>query len=307
MGNLSPVSSAVIAVDIGGTHLRAALVAADGAVIGEVRRVRADFSRLDAAATGDAVVAVIVDRLRQAIAPWLDQAARIGIGFPGYISNGVVMGSPNIPALHEVALAERLADALHRPVVVENDANCAALGEWRFGAGEQAVSLLHLTLGTGVGSGLIRRGAIFSGDQGMALEMGHLRVDWRPDARRCGCGGLGCLEQYASATAVARAYGHGVEAAEVHARACDGDGRAKELFAQAGAALGGAIAQAVKLLDLRAVTISGGMIGAWDYLAPALERAMEANLLPPQQGKVTVRASTLHDHAGLLGAAALVM
>jgi len=209
--------------------------------------------------------------------------------------------------LHNVALAAYLTDKVNLPVVVDNDANCAALGEWKFGAGKQAQSLLHLTLGTGVGGGLVRDGAMVSGDSGMALEIGHLRVNWAADAHLCGCGGRGCLEQYASATAVARAFGQGGDAAQVFAKACAGDTTAIAVYDQAGAILGGAIAQAVKLFDVHTITISGGMIGAWDYFYPALQQSLMENLLPPQQGTVAVRASTLNDQAGLLGAAALVL
>jgi len=294
----------VIAVDIGGTHLRAALVDDAGTVIGEVQRVRSDFSAL-ASVSSDAAVAVIGESLAQAVAPLSCGVKAIGIGFPGYISDGVVMGSPNIPALHEVALARALSQRLDTPVVVDNDANCAAFGEWRFGAGQGASSLLHLTLGTGVGGGYLRHGKIFGGDFGMALEMGHLRVDWSDDAQICGCGSRGCLEQYASASAVARMFNRQCDAEQVCCYAEKGDCEAIAVYHQAGAALGGAIAQAVKLFDARTVTISGGMIGAWKYLYPSLQQALTANLLLPQQGIVTVRASTLNDQAGLLGAAAL--
>jgi len=304
------MTNPVIAVDIGGTHLRAAQVSGEGNIMGKVQCVRSDFSTLTGGSSSAALTA-IGDALAKAIAPLTHGVDAIGIGFPGYITDGVVMGSPNIPALQQVPLAHDLSDRLHKRVVVDNDANCAAFGEWRFGAGQGEPSLLHLTLGTGVGGGYVCQGKIFSGDCAMALEMGHLRVDWGVEARVCGCGGKGCLEQYASATAVARIFsqrcGKGCDAAQVCRYADDGDPAALAVYAQAGAVLGGGIAQAVKLLDVRAVTISGGMIGAWDYFYPNLQQALTANLLPPQRRNVTVRASTLNDQAGLLGAAALAL
>jgi len=300
------MTQSVIAVDIGGTHLRAALVNADGKIMGDVQRLQSNFSTLEGVSSSAAVTA-IGDSLAQAVQPLVNGVEVIGIGFPGYISHGVVMGSPNIPALHAVALASDLSQRLHKQVVVDNDANCAVFGEWRFGAGEGASSLLHLTLGTGIGGGYLRHGQIFGGDCGMALEIGHLRVDWSDNARACGCGGRGCLEQYASASAVARSFGRDCDAEQVSRYADSGDRDALTLYAKVGTTLGGAIAQAVKLLDVRAITISGGMIGAWDHLYPSLQQALTANLLAPQQSKVTVRASTLNDQAGLLGAAALAL
>ncbi|MDQ6963961.1 MAG: ROK family protein, partial [Mariprofundales bacterium] len=168
----------VIAVDIGGTHLRAAVVNELGKVVGGVQRVRSNFSSLDGVSC-DEVLTLIAESLQSAVTQLgslQEGVESIGIGFPGYISRGVVMGAPNIPALHEVDLARELSQRLQRVVVIDNDANCAAFGEWRFGAGGRAESLLHLTLGTGVGGGYLRRGVIFGGDSGMALEMGHLRV-----------------------------------------------------------------------------------------------------------------------------------
>ncbi len=295
-----------VALDVGGTHLRAARADIRGGIVGTPTRVHADFSRLQG--TRDAVLERVIEQIAQLVAPLCAGGVPVGIGFPGYVSDGVVLGAPNIPALVEVPLEALLAKRLKTEVRIENDANCAALGEWRFGAGARAPSLLHLTLGTGVGGGWVRDGRIERGSHGMALEIGHLRIDWRDDAPPCGCGARGCLEQFASASAVARHYGEtGIDAREVYRRAQVGDARARRVLHQAGEALGGAIAQAVKLLDLRTVTVSGGLTGAWDYLQPALAAALDANLIPPHRGKVVVRRSTLDDTAGLLGAAALVL
>lgn len=302
---MSAPTEQVIAIDVGGTHLRAARIDRQGRIVAGPLRLRADLARL----TGDAqaVTRAILDRLSAVIRHLSDQNEPVGIGFPGYISEGIVRGAPNIPSLCDLPLAALLEKETGRSVCLANDANCAALGEWRFGAGAGADELLHLTLGTGVGGGWIRNGAIEDGSSGMAMEIGHLRVDWRADAPRCGCGARGCLEQFASAGAVARRYGAGVEAEEVCRRAHAGDAQARRIFTEAGAALGGAIAQVVKLLDLRLVTISGGMIGAWPLFQPAMAQGLEANLIPPQRGRVIIRRSTLDDAMGLLGAAALVL
>jgi len=293
-------------MDIGGTHIRAALVDDQGRVI-EQHRQRAELSQLH----GD-VPALVIEALMDAASPLLARADAVGIGFPGFIADGVVAGSPNIPHLEGIGLQQHLTARMQRPVRLDNDATCAALGEWKFGAGKGAKSLLHLTLGTGIGGGFIQNGTMYGGDCGMAMEVGHLRIDSSSDARRCGCGNRGCVEQYASATAVAAIYREranipACDAAKVDALAAQGDALALQVWHQAGTALGTAIAQAVKLLDLRTVTISGGMIAAWQRFQPAMMTAIDAHVIAPQRGKITVRPSTLEDNAGLLGAAALVL
>ncbi|MDQ6950108.1 MAG: ROK family protein [Mariprofundales bacterium] len=296
----------VVAMDIGGTHIRAALVAADGTILDQHRQ-RAELSHL----TGN-VAAAVMDALTAAAAPLLPLAKAVGIGFPGFISDGVVAGAPNIPQMEGVALQALLCQRMQRPVRLDNDAACAALGEWRFGAGRGAASLLHLTLGTGIGGGLVHDGRIFGGDCGMAFEFGHLRINSATDARRCGCGNRGCVETYASATAVGTRYseaagGEARDAAEVNRLAQQGDVLAQQVWHQAGSALGVAIAQAIKLLDVRTVTISGGMIAAWHQFQPAMMAAIDTHVIAPQRGRIQVLPSTLEDCAGLLGAAALVM
>ena len=293
-------------MDICGTHMRAALVDATGALVAQHRQ-RSELSQL----RGD-VAATVIERLVAAASPLLAEADAVGIGFPGFMTHGVVAGAPNIPQMEGMALQQLLSERMGLPVRLENDAACAALGEWRFGAGKGAPSLLHLTLGTGIGGGLVRDGELFGGDCGMALEFGHLRIDSATDARRCGCGNRGCVEAYASATAVGMIYsertgGVARDAAEVGALAAQGDALAQQLWEETGSALGIAIAQAVKLLDLRTVTISGGMLGSWRWFQSAMMAAIDRHVIAPQRGKIKVLPSALNDSAGLLGAAALVL
>ncbi len=300
----------VLALDVGGTNLRLAEVTADGSII-KPRILQADLSHLQAASPEEAGKRV-VDILAAAIRERMMQCAgigAIGIGFPGFFrrASGILVASPNIPQLHEFPLVAALARRLPRPVFIHNDATLAALGEHRYGTGKGKAGLLHLTLGTGVGGGLILHGGIHDGESGMAAEIGHLCV--RPGGRPCGCGGRGCLEAYASATAVRDRYrekGKAVkDAKEVFQRAKDGDVAAGRLFEEAGAALGLAIAQAVLLLDIHHVSLSGGLTGAWEYLSTPLQSNLNAHLIAPQKNSVRVCRSILGDHAGLLGAAAL--
>jgi len=305
--------SRVLAADIGGTNIRLAVVDADGQ-ISEERRIRAELSR-KADATRQQAEARLIDTLAHAFAAVLaaHDIAAVGIGFPGFFrgDSGVLDASPNLPMLRNFALAERLADELKRPVMVQNDALCAAIGEHRFGTGRGSPDLLHLTLGTGIGGGLILNHTPYSGAHGMAMEFGHLRVAHTPDARRCGCGSHGCVEAYASATAVATRY---AEQSKIHRDTADltrmamaGDALARRLLSEAGNYLGMALSEAIKLLDVGRISISGGLTGAWDILYPPLLHTFEEGVIPPLRGQVAIERSVLADQAGLLGAAMLAL
>jgi len=302
----------VLAVDAGGTHVRLALADSQGR-LAQQTRLRADLARHGARTSAQAQ-AHVLEALAGACASMLEQhpdITAIGIGFPGFFiaDSGVLAASPNIPMLHDFPLAERLSGQLGIPVCAHNDGLLAALGEFRFGAGRQASSLLHVTLGTGVGGGLILDGRPYTGESGMAMEIGHLCVI--ADGRPCGCGGRGCLETYASAGAIAARYheagGADLDAAEIHARAADGDALAGQILQEAGFYLGRAIGECSKLLDIRLVTVSGGLTGAWDMLYPHIRSGLEQRLIPPQRGNIHLRKTALNDDAGLLGAASMAL
>jgi glucokinase len=307
----------VLAADVGGTNVRVAIVDAAGHIHARHRQ-QAELSRLQAG-TPDEAARQVLSVLEAAFRPLRDaapDAIGIGIGFPGFFRahSGVLAASPNVPGLVDFPLAERLSQRLGLPVAAHNDALTACLGEARFGAGKGHAHLMHITLGTGVGGGVVIDGAPYAGEGGMSMEIGHLRVvdPADPGARPCGCGGRGCLETYASATAVAARYAKeagrdGVTPIEIHERAGSGEALAQRVLTEAGAYLGQAIAEAAKLLDIRTVTVGGGLSLAWEWLHPALMARMEERLIPPQRGQVQVLHSTLGDDAGLLGAAALAL
>jgi len=309
---MSGLTQPVLAADIGGTNLRLAVVMPDGHIAAEQRRtIRLSDQRHASAGEAEAfIVKVLADPMREMLQK--HPVAAVGIGFPGFFrgSTGVLAASPNLPGLVELPLADRLAEALGVPVAVQNDALCAAIGEHGFGAGKGVANLLHITLGTGVGGGLIINHTPWTGDGGMAMEFGHLTVDRSDKAITCGCGNKGCLETLASATAVKHVFeklnGQSMEAEQIYRLAVQGDARARQALNQAGQALGVAIAEAAKLLDIHLVTISGGLTGAWSLLHPAIVQSMEPNLIPPLRGKIKILRSLLGDNAGLLGAAAIV-
>lgn len=300
-----------LGVDVGGTNIRLAVVDPEGNISGRTQR-NACLSGHDASDPA-AAAELVLDMLEQSIAPVLaghDGIAGVGIGFPGFFDaqQGLLLSSPNIPGLSNFPLAAELAERLAIPVLACNDAALAALGEFRFGIGRGASSLLHLTLGTGIGGGAIINNRPYTGDGGMALEVGHLHV--APEDRICGCGSLGCMESWASATAVAERFneasGMAADAREVARLADAGDAQATAVLHDAGRILGLGIAEIGKLLDIRLVSISGGLIGAWKHFAPAMQHEIDARLLPPQVGRFVVQRSRLGDDAGILGAAASV-
>jgi len=304
----------ILAADIGGTNLRLAIIDQAGNIVDE-SRVQAELS-LHSAASQPAAEAHIITTLSQSIHTFLKQSSytvyAVGIGFPGFFhgETGVLASSPNLPLLHDLPLAELLSNSIEKPVAIQNDALCAAIGEHRFGAGKGQDNLLHITLGTGVGGGLILYHKPYGGEHGMAMEFGHLCVERSTEnSRSCGCGNVGCLESYASATAVIQAYaektGLHCSAKDIYDRACAGDTTAQTILTMAGSYLGMAIAETVKLLDISTITVSGGLSGAWSIIHPSLIEALNANLIPPLKGKITVKQSTLADNAGLLGAAAI--
>ncbi|MDQ6994128.1 MAG: ROK family protein, partial [Mariprofundaceae bacterium] len=273
----------VLAADVGGTNIRAAWVDGLGNM-GDERRIQADLSRDDVCE--DDVMHILTDFLHAYLSDYPDIQA-VGLGFPGFFlgDTGVLLASPNLPQLKNVALAKKLSEQLSLPVCVQNDALCAALGEHRFGAGKNTDNLLHITLGTGVGGGLILQQQAYTGESGMAMEFGHVRVQTQAAARSCGCGGLGCVEAYASSTAIQTIYaeltGETLMTKAIYQRACEGDAVARGVFERAGGYLGQAIAEAVKLLDIHTVTISGGLIGAWDILHPPLMTALNQHVISP--------------------------
>lgn len=302
----------VIAADIGGTNIRMAAIDHDGRILAD-RRCHAGLSQL-AAENQTAAEAMVIDILADALPPFVKEQAgtALGIGFPGFFigDSGCLAASPNLPMLRDFQLAARLSERLGIRIAAQNDALCAAIGEQRFGAGQGTDSLLHITLGTGIGGGLILNDTPYTGSHGMAMEFGHLIID--PASRtRCGCGNYGCVETLASATAVARdfaAAGHpGATAHDLLIAAENGNADAIAILTRAGGHLGHAIAEAIKLLDLDRVTISGGLIGAWEHFYPSLMAGMDARLLAPQRDRIHVLRSELADRAGLLGAASLVL
>jgi glucokinase len=306
-----------VGVDIGGTKIAAGVVDEDGTII-ETQTEPTPATDPDALA--DAVAAV-VQRLRQR-----HEVEGVGIGAAGFVhaDRSTVLFAPNIDWVDE-PLGAYVHKRVQLPVVVENDANAAAWGEFRFGAGKDVDDLLLITVGTGIGGGLVSAGQLFRGSYGVAFEVGHLRVV--PAGLLCGCGRYGCWEQYASGTALVREardrmgselpeaaplaeHVHGDSSAisgpMVTELARAGDPLCRDLLEDVGRWLGEGIASLVAVLDTSVVAIGGGVAAAGDLLLEPTTSAFIRTLpAATHRTNADLRLATLGNKAGLIGAADL--
>jgi len=286
-----------IGVDVGGTKVLAGLVDAEGTVLRRHERPTVTSSQ-------DELVAELyaaVDELRE------DGVVAVGFGIPAPIDQhgGRVVHSVNIP-LSDFPLRDRMQERLGIPVGLDNDANAAAFGEWRAGAGRGVGTMVMLTLGTGVGGGLIIDGRPFRGATGAGAELGHVVVSF--DGPDCACGGRGHLEALAAGHAADRiareAFGPAADAHRLVNLADEGDATARELLAGIGRHLGAAMGSFVNVFNPELIVVGGGFgVAAWEYLIPAAEERMRVDGLVPARDQVRVAPAELGTAAGLIGAA----
>lgn len=321
-----------IGVDLGGTNLRVAAVDEAGKLLGAIT------TETPVARGRESVVeemCAAIKELSERHGKRQEAIAGIGIGVPGIIDmeRGMVRESPNLPGWHDFPVQQAIEGRLGTRVVLENDANAAAFGEKWMGAGQGSAfeDLCMVTLGTGVGGGLVLNGKVHHGMTGMAGELGHTTI--YPDGQLCKCGNRGCLEEYASATAVKRmaleAVGEGrapelgramgatteITAHQVYQLALRGDKPAQQIFENVGTALGIAVAAWINALNLPMYVVGGGVSGAWDAFAPAMMREVRSrsfvfratNADETSRQKTIVTRAVLGGDAGLLGAARLAM
>ena len=295
-----------IGVDLGGTNLRAAAVDEHGKVL---EKISGSTSLAEGPEAVVADIARSVEILRAKFGGDRERLAGIGAGVPGNIvmRTGVIALWNNAPAFDGYPMRAELEQRLKTTVHLENDANAAALGEkWR-GAGRGVGDLALLTLGTGVGGGIISGGRILHGFVGMAGELGHITVV--PNGNPCGCGNRGCLEQYASGTSVAAmaqllSLGT-LDAQEVFDLAAAGNERARRIFQVVGESLGVALAALINIFNFPLYLLGGGMVGAWDYFAPAMLAEVERRSFTFRATATRIERAALGGDAGLLGAASL--
>ncbi|MAE62752.1 MAG: hypothetical protein CMJ18_00650 [Phycisphaeraceae bacterium] len=312
-----------IGLDLGGTNVKAGLV-------DDEANVMANLSvPTEGEGGADRVIEVMASAAKEVAAKAgvkMDRVAGIGIGAPGPLDfeAGVVKAAPNLPGWIDVRLRDRIAEATGCPAVLENDANAAAFGEFWAGAGRDPDirHLVMLTLGTGIGSGLIVDGRVIHGGYGLGGEGGHIIV--QPDGRLCGCGQRGCLEAYTSAAQAARRAQEALDAGEdsvlgrisagqqgeitaedVFDAAAGGDALALRIVDETAQYLGIAAVTFCRLLDPQMIVFAGGMIAAGDFLFDRIRRSFsdhDWDLVAPQ---VRIVPATLGNDAGFIGAAAV--
>ena len=310
------MAAVVIGIDLGGTFIKAAIVDARG-------RILARMKKPTDASTGKEKVAdhvlSVIRALRVISAP-LGGFSAVGMGIPGVIDfrRGVVATSPNLPGWENLPVREMLSRRIKAPLYLENDANAAALGEKWMGAARDVRDFCFITLGTGVGGGLVLDGKIWHGADGMAGEVGHMTID--PKGPPCGCGNRGCLEMYASTKALQRMirqalssgkksrffsgiHGKEISGEAIHQAAKGGDRVSREAFARMGSALGIGVASLINLLNLEKVVFGGGLAAAWKFFSPALRGEVRSRAFAAPARRVRIVRASAGEDAGVLGAA----
>jgi glucokinase len=300
-----------VGIDLGGTNLKLGLVAADGGLI----------ERLSVPTEASGGPEHVLGRMAQGVRDLaekaglaMDEVAAVGVGVPGPLDSaeGVVHFTPNMPGWINVRVRGTLEDHLGCTVVVENDANAAAYGEFRVGAGRDVDSMFVLTLGTGVGGGIVLNGRLLRGVTDTGAELGHVIL--RYGGRLCGCGNRGCLEAYASATAVVARFREeatvsdlarkpDLECKDVFDAADAGDKAAARIVAETAEYLAVGITSILHALNPEMVVLTGGMMGAGDAFLEEIRGHVKALAFPSAYEPCEIRWSTLGGDAGILGAA----
>lgn len=307
----------VLSVDLGGTNLRIGLVDRDGLVL--------SLQKYPLTTHSEQVLAVIGDHLQRISAEASGQGLEIvglGLGFPGIVdaARGIVFQSPHFPEWNSLDVLSYFKGRFSCPIVLDNDANMIALGELWKGAGAGLENFILLTLGTGVGGGIVIERRVFRGDHGFAGELGHLVIE--QDGFHCHCGGRGCLEMYVSATGIKelirasddvlgkgdffKKLGLDVEhltVKKLHDLTLEGDAFAHAIFRKMGHCLGIGIASLVNVLGISNVLIGGGVSEAADFFLPAAQKEIRQRSYRETAERVRIKRCQLGDQAGLIGGA----
>ncbi|MBP2018400.1 glucokinase [Symbiobacterium terraclitae] len=315
-------SDYLLGIDIGGTKLAVGVVTRDGRVVAQER------IPTQANQGPDMVIARVQELcrtvVRKAGITWEQVlACGVGCGGPLDIKRGRVMNPPNLPGWLDVPLVQTLEEAFGRPVYLDNDANAAALGEHRFGAGRGVRNMVYLTISTGIGGGLIFGGRLYSGENGNAGEIGHMSLN--VNGRPCNCGGRGCLEAYASGTSIAARAREAVEAGEsslltdlagspdaisgetVKEALLRGDALARRIWDETMEILGAGLANVINIFNPQRIVLGGGITNYGDLLFVPVRRIALARAMRPLASAVEIVPAELGNDVGILGAAAVVL
>lgn len=307
--------SLYLGFDIGGTNIRAAIIEGSGKIKHLIEE-KVDDSSPESFFNQ---IGLLAQRLVELFPEEKIEAA--GFGFPGFIdfTTSTLDESPNLLILNGINLKEQLNRRLSIPFFIENDANAAALAEKVLGWGKEVDNLIFITIGTGLGSGLILNGEIWHGDRGYGGELGHITIE--PDGIKCGCGNFGCLETIVSGTGIAyRAKKYltehsfsslssypkeAITAKLVFQEAERRDALAARILEETGIILGLALANVVNLLNVELIVLGGKVMKAADFILPAAIEELKKRAIGKSFASVDIKLSRLGQHAGLLGAGLL--
>jgi glucokinase len=307
----------VIAVDLGGTHIRVAVADDSGQLTHQMR----------AATNAELGPQSVIDRMADLINQvakdsGIDPDRPVGVASPGPLNpkTGVVLYTPNLPGWRDVPFIDLLQKRIERKAFVANDGNCGALGEIRFGSAKGITDLIYFALGTGVGGGVVSNGMLVDGVRGLGAEVGHMAIAL--DGPRCSCGSIGCLESFVSGWAIKREAeavattadgdrlrelaGHGeIHAGIVGQAADEGDPASIEILNRAGRALGAAMGALTNIFNPNAIVIGGGVAAIGDHLLDPARAAFPSYSFVDMRADVSIRYSSLGSETGIYGAAAL--
>src|SRR3990172_8898458 len=296
-----------IGIDLGGTSLRVALVSEEGEIVRKIKK----------ASTEEILPSLLetIEEIRHG------EITGIGVGVAGIIDrkNGRVFSSPNLHAVEGIDLVDGIQRKFNVPVYIENDANVATLGEKLSGAGKNFQNFVLLTLGTGIGGGIIYKGKLLD----VSAELGHMSIN--AEAEKCPCGNIGCLENYASARAmIAKAVAmlekgsesilkecckgsiYKLTPEDIYEAALDGDTLSREILRDAGRYLGVGLANIINIMSPEAIILTGGLIGAWNIYEQEAIKEASRRAFKDLFDTVKIIPSSLGDNAGIVGAACLV-
>ncbi|HLL47190.1 MAG TPA: ROK family protein [Longimicrobiaceae bacterium] len=315
----------IAGVDLGGTNIVVGLLPIEGGEVLGLRSMPTDSGR-GAKFVVDRIIGMVEHCIADVLASHdgtRDQIAGVGIGSPGPLDRrtGTVINTPNL-GWRNFPLRDLISNAVHLPATLDNDANCATYGEWWLGAGRGTRALVGLTLGTGIGGGIVLNGEIFHGCSDVAGEIGHMTID--SNGRRCKCGNYGCLEQYASGPAIALRAVEGIEAgaetvlvemvngrmdditaATVYEATVQGDAYATEVMKDTAKFLGAGVASIINVLNPEMVVIAGGVTRAGDTLFEPLRAEVRRRAFKSAQECCKIVSAELPGTAGVVGAAAV--
>ena len=315
----------IAGVDLGGTNIVVGLLPVEGGEVLGLRILPTEPHR-GAKFVVDRMVAMLEESIEEVLREHSgvrEEIAGVGIGSPGPLDRkaGMVINTPNL-GWRNFPLRDLISNAVHLPATLDNDANCATYGEWWLGAGKNVDTLVGLTLGTGIGGGIVLGGQIYHGCSDVAGEIGHMTID--STGRRCKCGNYGCLEAYASGPAIALRAVEGIEvgvetvltemvggrldeitAATVYEGVVAGDEYATEVMKDTAKFLGAGIASIINVLNPEMVVIAGGVTRAGDHLFLPLRAEVRRRAFRAAEERCSIVSGALPGTAGVVGAAAV--